>query len=57
MTRHALAAVTALLLLPPRGSNSTGRLAALGFFGLCSAIYGLMAMRPALLILDPNGLT
>ena len=52
----AVAAVTSLLLLPPWGPNSTGRLVALGFFGLCSAISGLMAVRPSLLILDPHGL-
>jgi len=53
----ACAAVTGLLLLPPWGPNSTGRLVALGFFGLCSAISGLMAARPSLLILGPDGLT
>jgi hypothetical protein len=53
----ALAAVTGLLLLPPWGPNSTGRLVALGFLGLCSTISGLMTVRPTLLILEPDGLT
>lgn len=53
----ACAAVVGLLLLPPWSANSTGRLAALAFFGLCSAISGLMAVRPSLLILEPDALT